>query len=560
MHDTYYIPVHSTSLETSRDNTFSLSLRFVCRPSTMVVWDGEHDEGAAIAAELRRQYLFRFLCFYLPFGIIIGSSILFGHLVENKNLLYFKQLNQDRNFIDQSVPFDEKEPLNIVIFYADDWTMKVLGKLNPDVHTPNIDRMADKGVLFTNNCVTTSMCWISRASFFTGVYASRHLELEPFQLEMFTTHAWNETLFPLLKNAGYYTGLVGKWHAPQPEPYISMAFDWTRFYFGDHWMERDGEMRHVTDLNREDALEFLRFRPKNKTFALKVSFFATHAWDGHNTSYVPKNESKAAWYNNVTIPTPKTATDRHWRDLPFFFEEHNEGRTRWRGRFEPDYYQDNIKDLYRMATEVDAAVGDIIAELKRQGVYKNTLLIFTTDNGNMHGEHGLAEKWYPFEESIRVPLVIQDPRMSPRVRGTTNEDWTLNIDLAPTILGAARIEPSRFMQGRDIADLYLEKGDQREKWRQDFFYEYNRGDPITAEGHEGKFWIDASFALVTKDWKYVYWPQHDYEQLFHRSHDPYDEWDLLNKSKTIQTTKEVYNSMKDRYDYLKKQVQSGKRC
>ena len=116
------------------------------------------------------------------------------------------------------------------------------------------------------------------------------------------------------------------------------------------------------------------------------------------------------------------------------------------------------------------------------------------------------------------------------------------------------------MQGRDIADLYLEKGDEREMWRQDFFYEYNRGDPITAEGHEGKFWIDASFALVTKDWKYVYWPQHDYEQLFHRSHDPYDEWDLLNKSKTIQTTKEVYNSMKDRYDYLKKQVQSGKRC
>ena len=83
--------------------------------------------------------------------------------------------------------------------------------------------------------------------------------------------------------------------------------------------------------------------------------------------------------------------------MPFFFQDHNEGRNRWRKRWEPDYYQDNIKDLYRMATEVDYAVGEIIKELKRQGVYDKTLLIFTTDNGNMHGEHGLAEKWYPYE-------------------------------------------------------------------------------------------------------------------------------------------------------------------
>lgn len=82
------------------------------------------------------------------------------------------------------------EPLNIVLFYADDWTMKVLGKLNPDVKTPNIDRMADKGVLFSNNCVTTSVCWISRATLMTGVYASQHLETEPSSLNMFTTNPW----------------------------------------------------------------------------------------------------------------------------------------------------------------------------------------------------------------------------------------------------------------------------------------------------------------------------------------------------------------------------------
>jgi arylsulfatase A-like enzyme len=163
---------------------------------------------------------------------------------------------------------------------------------------------------------------------------------------------------------------------------------------------------------------------------------------------------------------PKTNTEKHFKELPPFFTNNNEGRRRWRKRFEPDYYQDNIRDLYRMATEVDAAIGEIIKELKNQGVYDNTLLLFTTDNGNLNGEHGLAEKWYPFEESIRVPLVISDPRMAKEKHGTFNDEFTLNVDLAPTLLGAAGIAPSSFMQGRDIANLYL-KADP--KWRKGLF-------------------------------------------------------------------------------------------
>jgi len=451
------------------------------------------------------------------------------------------------------------EPLNILFFYADDWTMNVLGKLNKYVETPNIDKMADEGILFTNNCVTTSICWISRASMCTGTYASRHLLLQPSHMTLFQTHAWNETLFPLLKANGYYTGLVGKWHAPQPSHEMSMAFDYRKCYYGRHWERRDGVMRHVTDLNLEDSLDFLQNRPRDKKFALKVSFFATHAWDGRNPPYEPKNETKAKYYNNVTIPRPKTATEAHWKDMPHFFRSTNEGRNRWRNRFDPPNYQNSIKDLYRMATEVDYAVGKIIDLVKEQGIYNETLLIFTTDNGNMHGEHGLAEKWYPYEESIRVPLVIVDPRMHKSQHGSRNDEFTLNIDLAPTILGAAKIPPSNFMQGRDIAKLYLKGRDEEPaKWRQDWFYEYNRGNPITAEGHSGTFWIDASFALVTKEWKYIYWPQHDYEQIFHRSVDQYEEVDLINTTQ-IQPTDEVYMKLKTRYSFLKNWAQSGNR-
>ena len=168
----------------------------------------------------------------------------------------------------------------------------------------------------------------------------------------------------------------------------------------------------------------------------------------------------------------------------------------------------------------------------------------------------MAEKWYPFEESIRVPLIIQDPRMSKEKRGTVNDKFTLNVDLAPTLMGAANLKASSFMQGRNIADLYLKSNPS---WRKDFFYEYNRGHPITGEGHQGTNWIDASFALVTPEWKYIYWPEHKYEQLFHRSMDPYEESDIMRNHTALQTTKEIYFKMKARYNFLKMWAQSGKR-
>jgi Sulfatase len=182
----------------------------------------------------------------------------------------------------------KNERLNIILFYADDWTMKVLGKLNPMVQTPNIDEMADKGVLFSHNCVTTSICWISRATLATGVYAAVHQHKRIGGTTMFNeTIQWPQTLYPLLKANGYYTGLVGKWHAPAPNPFMRYTFDVFNVYYGEHWFKRDGKDRHVTDLNGEDALAFLRTRPKDKNFALTVSFFATHAMDYHDPPYVP---------------------------------------------------------------------------------------------------------------------------------------------------------------------------------------------------------------------------------------------------------------------------------
>eukprot|EP00956_Cyclotella_meneghiniana_P044052 scaffold300009_cov109-Cyclotella_meneghiniana.AAC.1 len=265
-------------------------------------------------------------------------------------------------------------------------------------------------------------------------------------------------------------------------------------------------------------------------------------------------------YANDTIPIPPTGTEEAWQKMPYFFTERNEGRIRWRARFD-NYtkHQSMMKNYYRMATEVDTACGAILEELRRQGELDNTFIIFTTDNGNFHSEHGLADKWYPHQESIRTPLIIRDPRMKEDRRGTTQDAFTLNIDLAPTILGAAGIAPPDKYMGRDMAELYLDNDvdesvnnnnnnndKTNDEWRTEFFYEHPKVRTAS--------FIPGSEALVRKDWKYMYWPDYGYEQLFDLRNDPGEMNDLWNS--TDANVRSVLREMKSRFEELKELVKS----
>jgi arylsulfatase len=175
----------------------------------------------------------------------------------------------------------------------------------------------------------------------------------------------------------------------------------------------------------------------------------------------------------------------------------------------------------------------------------NTFFIFTTDNGNFHSEHGLADKWYPHQESIRTPLIIRDPRMKDSDKGTTNDAFTLNIDLAPTILGAAGIAPPDKYMGQDMSQLYL-KESANDEWRKEFFYEH----PVISKAS----YIPSLEALVRKDYKYMYWPDYGYEQLFDLKKDPGELDDLWNS--TDPQVRDVLREMKSRFDELKQLVKS----
>jgi arylsulfatase A-like enzyme len=288
------------------------------------------------------------------------------------------------------------ERLNIVLFYADDWTVNALGIFNDKVLTPNLDAMARRGMAFTHNCVTTSICWMSRATKYTGLYSSVHKQLKVSSMSMFEdTVRWNDTLYPKLFAAGYHTGHVGKWHAPMPHEYRKHTFHTFKNYYGSHWEKRDGKRTHVTECNRLDALEYLRgingslARGKIRNFALTVSFFAPHAMDGNPwpTAYMPDNYSKRLYRNvSKTFPIPKTATQAAWKKMPWFFNDKSEARRRWRDRFRNETYrQESIERVYRMLTEIDRAVGDVMEEVRTMGVYDKTLFVFTTDNGVFYG-------------------------------------------------------------------------------------------------------------------------------------------------------------------------------
>ena len=406
----------------------------------------------------------------------------------------------------------EEKRLNILVLFADDWRHNTLGVAgNPVVQTPNLDRLAREGMQFTHNCVTTSICGVSRATLFTGQWMSRHGNTA---FSEFKT-PWAETYPGLLRENGYFVGHIGKWHNGK---FPAEHFDFGRSYSGKHWMtEPDGTRIHVTQKNENDALEFLKTRPADKPFCLTVAFFATHAEDANPLQFLPQPASMKL-YEDMIIPVAPNATDESFHRLPpFIANEKNEGRQRWHWRFDtPDKYQTMMQNYYRLATEVDATCGRVLAELKTQGVLENTLVIFTTDNGYYHAEHGLADKWYPHQESIRVPLIISDPRMSKAKPGRMNDDFTLNVDLAPTILSAAGIEAPATMQGRDMSPLYL--APHPPNWRNEFFYEHATIRNID--------FIPSSEALVRKDWKYFYWPDFQREQLFDMTADPMEENDL----------------------------------
>jgi len=420
---------------------------------------------------------------------------------------------------------------NIIFILTDDQRYDALGAMgNSIIHTPNMDKLAQAGVLFKNSYVTTSICCVSRASILTGQYQSRH-HINDFNTDL-SSVALAKTYPSLLKNAGYKLGFIGKFGVGENPP-VSLFDFWVNTEAGAKTQPdyitigSNGKEIHDTDTIGHAIQGFLDGFGNNGPFCLSVSFKAPHEQDGDPPKYIIQPRYKDL-YNDVTIPYPITADPKYWNQLPDFLRtDDNFGRYRWKGLFgTPELYQENVKNYYRLITGVDDVVGDMMHKLAELGITKKTIIICMGDNGMFLGEHGMEGKWYGYEESIRVPLFIYDPTLPDKINQYKASQIALNIDIAPTILAMAHVPAPKDMQGVNLIGVLENKLPERE----DFLYQhYFLGSPH----------IPKEEGVVTKTFKYMNFIEHHYEELYDIKNDPHETTNLASNPDYAETLKEL---------------------
>ena len=410
---------------------------------------------------------------------------------------------------------------NIIFLLTDDQRWDALGAMgNEIIQTPNLDQLANEGILFANSYVTTSICCCSRSTVLTGQYVSRH-GINSFQEDL-KGEALSNTYPLLLRNqAGYKTGFIGKYGIGLEEhPADSFDF-WTceKMYQPHYEIEdENGNYLHYTDKVNGDIMEFLDRFGGEGPFCLSVSFKAPHVEDSDPRQFIYNPRYKDL-YADVEIPLPETAAQEYWDVFPEDFKTNNEARKRWEIRF-PDYekYQESVRSYYRLITGVDDVVGNLLQKLEELGIRDNTIIMLMGDNGFYLAEHGMAGKWYAHEESIRVPMFINDPRLPEDKRGKRIDKMTLNIDVAPTLLSLAGVEIPTGMQGKDLSALYCGEGEVA-NWREEFFYEHtiNIGT------------IPKSIAVIGSEYKYIKYTELEsgFEEFYNRIEDPKEKKNLI---------------------------------
>lgn len=386
---------------------------------------------------------------------------------------------------------------NILFLFADDQRHDTLGVAgHPIVQTPAIDRLATEGVRFRNAFVTTSVCWVSRAVVLTGQWARSHAQRDA--MPVVTPRALSTT-FPLqLRAAGYRTGHFGKWHMQAPAGF-DPATHYDRFeaigrrpYFKTM---PDGSKRHETDLVCDRGIEFIQSQPKGQPFCLNLWFNAAHAEDNDRRpgiGHYPWPQSVDGMYEDRTVPPPPLGDPAIFERHPDFLKQSiNRERFFW-SYDTPEKYQTNVRAYFRMITGIDRAVARVIAALEAAGLADNTIIVYSADNGYYLGDRGFQGKWSHYDESLRVPLIIYDPRLPKAQRGRVVDQMALNVDLPATFLDWAGVAKPAGYEGRSLVPVV--QGRPPADWRTHFFCEHvDLAPTLTWEGIRGERYVYARY-------------------------------------------------------------------
>ncbi len=442
---------------------------------------------------------------------------------------------------------------NIVFIFSDDHAAHALsayrgflryGARLPD--TPNLDRIARDGMLFVNAFVTNSICEPSRATVLTGQYGHLNGVMENQQ----PLHPTTITFPKLLRAAGYRTGLFGKWHL-ETTPEGFDKFEVLRGqgpYYNpdlisggpDGAPDTTRATGYTTDLVTDSALAWVDgVRRGRAPFLLMLQYNAPHRywdpgprelelyrdtvlaepttlWDDHSGHARPASESENTialdlFQRDLKLTTPDILTPQQRIPWEAAYDSSNaafrdaqlrgDELTRWR-------YQRFIKDYMRVVEGMDRAVGRVLDYLAANGLDRNTLVVYSSDQGFFLGDHGWFDKRWMYEESLRTPLLVRWPGVV--AAGSVNRDMVMNLDFAETLLDAAGVNVPDAMQGRSI--LPLLRGKTPSDWRDAVYYQYFE--------YPGWHMVRRQYGVRTRRYTLVHFYETGAWELFDLDRDP----------------------------------------
>ncbi|WP_129782022.1 sulfatase-like hydrolase/transferase [Peristeroidobacter soli] len=434
-------------------------------------------------------------------------------------------------------------PPNIIVVLIDELRYDEVdpSARHPFVKLPNIDRLANEGMSFRQFYSVSTICSPNRATLLTGQHPAIHGVIDNTDRS-----ALGRSLltFPLLlQQSGYETAYVGKWHMgndPSPRP----GFDfWAalpgqgKLWNPEIW--KQGRLQqvegYVTDVLTDEALDFVR-RPRKRPFLLYLAHKAIHP-DAHqlpdgsvDLSYGMRYEPAARHsgrYRDVPISLPQAAAtlSEDLKGKPVLaraLDARNQPEIQktWGELLGLDAQPDTVRRRAEMLLSIDEGLGRVLDELKRQKRLDNTLIIFTSDNGTNWGEHGLTlERRLPYEPVIHLPLIVYyKPWM--REGRRVNDNLTLQIDIAPTVLAAAGLPQPPTMQGHSLEPLLTAK---TTPWRDSFLIEH------APDERPFSWLLDLSYVAVRQQHlKLIHWLKYPEEsELYDLSKDPGEQHNLI---------------------------------
>lgn len=414
-------------------------------------------------------------------------------------------------------------PPNLVLILSDNHRADAMGCAgHPFVRTPHLDRLAREGVRFTNAFCTTPLCSPARASFLTGLYGWRHGVHNNT-----TASRWDDahvTFLELLRRqAGYATAFIGKWHMPVSGLPRLRGVD--RFVT---FVANDGQGKYfdcplvVDGREEESRRSYLTEELTDRAIA-----FVEGAGDGPFCLYL---SHKAAHYPWSPAPDLAGIYDGEPVRLP-------EGASRWAGFVDGQIwggFDRPIPSAYRSymetITSLDREIGRLLAAIEGRGLDTRTIVVYASDNGFLFGEHGKVELRWPFEEVLRIPLIVRDPRTR-EASGRHAAQMALNIDVAPTMLAWAGLEVPAVMQGVSLVPALR---DPQAPGRRAWLVENWREFPYRTPSYQG---------VRTDRWLYVEYEPPFPPTLHDLRADPGQHTDLLGRPELRERTRELAQTL-----------------